>query len=195
MSHVSQSIPTPDASPSDVSADDTAVAQREWRAFVGARDDGEALGRLFDAHQATLIAYVFRRCGDAATTEDIVADVFLRAAYGRRRLVWRGVPLRGWLMRIATNELRARLRSVRPTVTADQLLANPPADPHEALRQAIASLPDELAEAISLYHLQECSVAEVAAAMGAKAGTVKSWLARARVLLRERLQRHGGEAS
>jgi RNA polymerase sigma-70 factor (ECF subfamily) len=167
----------------------TTAAEREWRVFQAARDDAEALGRLFEAHHATLIAYVFRRSGDAATTEDIVADAFLRAARARRQLTWRGVPLRGWLMRVASNELRARARRARGASVADDLPATPPAADHEALRDAIAGLPSELAEAITLHHLQECPVAEVAATMGVPEGTVKSWLARGRALLRERLQR------
>jgi hypothetical protein len=86
-----------------------------------------------------------RRSGDAATTEDIVADAFLRAARARRQLTWRGVPLRGWLMRVASNELRARARRARGASVADDVPATPPAADHEALRDAIAGLPSELA--------------------------------------------------
>lgn len=186
--------PEPESEALPPTADPRTSELCEWLAFRGAVDERAALQHLFDDHRAALIAYVYRRSGDAELTQDIVSETFLRAARARSTLEWRGVPLRGWLMRIATNELRQAARSARHTGSADELEAPPPSSSSssgsdaEALRLALASLPDELQEAITLHHLQDVPVIEVARLLGAPEGTVKSWLWRGRALLRERLR-------
>jgi RNA polymerase sigma-70 factor (ECF subfamily) len=182
----------PDREATPPTADPRSGELREWLAFRGAVDERAALQHLFDEHRAALIAYVFRRTGDADLTQDVVSETFLRAARARGTLEWRGVPLRGWLVRIATNELRAAARAPRHIRAADELEARSGASSssldHEALRLALASLPDEMQEAITLHHLQDVPVIEVARLLGAPEGTVKSWLWRGRALLRERLR-------
>ncbi len=168
---------------------------REWLALRGASGERQALQQLFEDHHAALLEYVFRLIGDAATSEDVVSETILRAARARHTLEWRGVPLRGWLLRIATHELYSQGRSRRASTLVEEPVA--PAAPVEGdlegLRTELALLPEDMAQAIALHHLQELGVAEVARLMGAPEGTVKSWLARGRLLLRERLRsRRGG---
>ncbi|MCC6407416.1 MAG: RNA polymerase sigma factor [Planctomycetes bacterium] len=168
---------------------------REWLAFRGATSERDALSQLFEDHRTALITFVFRRTGDAALTEDVVAETFLAAARARANLEWRGVPLRGWLLRIATNELRAQQRSRRDGEPLDELAA-PDREPEvdvEALRRALATLPEEWQEAVTLHHLDATPVHEVARLLGAPEGTIKSWLSRARAALRGRLQLDGEE--
>lgn len=162
----------------------------EWMAFRSAPSEREALEQLFEDHHGELIAYVFRRSGDAQATEDIVSETLLRAARARTTLEWRGVPLRGWLLRIATRELATQLRARRPQpAPVDPAAPESAADEHEDLRLALAGLPEELGEALALHYFVGHPVAEVARLLGAPEGTVKSWLARGRALLRERLER------
>ena len=49
--------------------------------------------------------------------------------------------------------------------------------------EAVLALPRPYRTAVHLYYVEGYSVAEVAALMGAKEGTVKSWLSRGRVKL------------
>jgi RNA polymerase sigma-70 factor (ECF subfamily) len=49
-----------------------------------------------------------------------------------------------------------------------------------ALAEALRALPMHQRQAIVLHHLVDLPVEEVAAALGARTGTVKSWLARGR---------------
>ena len=54
--------------------------------------------------------------------------------------------------------------------------------------QHVMGLPPKYRAAVYLYYYEDCSVQEIAAAMGANPSTVQTWLMRARGLLREALQ-------
>jgi RNA polymerase sigma factor (sigma-70 family) len=56
-----------------------------------------------------------------------------------------------------------------------------------ALAEALRTLPIHQRQAIVLHHLVDLPVEEVAAILGTRAGTVKSWLARGRRNLAARL--------
>ena len=56
-----------------------------------------------------------------------------------------------------------------------------------ALAEALRALPMHQRQAIVLHHLADLPVEEVAATLGARAGTVKSWLARGRRTLAAQL--------
>ncbi len=56
-------------------------------------------------------------------------------------------------------------------------------------------LPAEQRAAVALFHLEGLSVAEIAAALGVPAGTVKTRLLHARQKLRAALERTEGEIS
>lgn len=97
-------------------------------------------------------------------------------------------PLGAWLHGIALRVfLDARARSQRlPASLGDgdgELAARPlPTAPELSndLPRLLAELPRVEREALERFHLRGQSIAEVARAMGAAEGTVKSWLHRAR---------------
>jgi RNA polymerase sigma-70 factor (ECF subfamily) len=68
-----------------------------------ARHDRGAFAQLYRRHYAPIAAYVYHRVGDAHTSEDLVAEVFIAAMKSIRRYRHRGLPFRSWLYRIATN--------------------------------------------------------------------------------------------
>jgi RNA polymerase sigma-70 factor (ECF subfamily) len=62
----------------------------------------------------------------------------------------------------------------------------------EAVREAVASLEDDLRVLVVLFEQQGLSYPEIAACVGVPVGTVRSRLHRAREILRERLRSHLG---
>jgi len=126
-----------------------------------------------------------------------VADVFLivmRSLPGYRH---RGIPLRAWLLRIATNTVNRWARRHRKrrwaALESDQLVdANEPSTTGEALEEyfqrALLALPPRYQAVLALYHLEGLSVKETAAAIGCREGTVRSRLSRARDALRRQLK-------
>jgi RNA polymerase sigma-70 factor, ECF subfamily len=176
---------------------DWPTADDEGDLIARARSDRDAFATLYRRHYRLLADHVYRRTGDAHATEDIVADVFLTVLRTLPRYRYRGVPVRFWLLRIATNAVNHWARRLRrhPTVALEpeQLSAadadesrDHAADPQRT-QQALLALPPKFQAVLSLHYFESLSVAEIAAVIGCRVGTVKSRLARAREALREKL--------
>lgn len=67
------------------------------------RQDPDAFRTFYEAHVNRVYRYIFLRVQDAQKTEDLTAEVFLRAWKSIPSFKWRGTPLLGWLLRIAYN--------------------------------------------------------------------------------------------
>ena len=160
------------------------------------KGDAAAFGRLYRAHYPTVIGCLHRRTGDPHAAEDLAAETFLSAFKAIPRYRVTEVPLRIWLLRIATNAAnkwcaeRQRLRLARVPVRP---LESDPAADHEAVLEeaqaALLALSAEHQAVLSLHYLESLSLDEVASVLGCKVGTVKSRLARARDAMRDELER------
>jgi len=168
-----------------------------------ARDgDAAAFATLVRGHQEIAFRTAYLITGNAADAEDAAQEGFIKArrALGRFRA---GEPLRPWLLAIVANEARNRRRSAgrraalalraageaRPSGEAAPspeaaLLAG---ERRAALLDAIARLREDDRTVIGSRYLLELSEAETAAALGVRAGTVKSRLSRALERLRAEL--------
>lgn len=167
--------------------------------------DAEAFGRLVEQYQRRLFGLAVTMVRDPATAEEVTQDAFVRAytrldRYDERR------PFYPWLATIATrlaqNRLRRRRRIERRERPDGELLddrpeADAPQDGsvdnliaderNRRLWQAVEALPSGERTAVALYYRQGLKVREVAEALGVSAGTVKTFLFRARQKLRRRL--------
>ena len=160
-----------------------------------AKSDPGAFALLYRGQYQSIASYVYRRTHDAHVTEDLVADVFLTALRTLPRYRYRGVPVRFWLLRIATNAVNrwARRRRRFVIVDSDKLavaIAPEPsahgAEERRAMR-AMLSLAPRYQAVLALHHFEGLSVADVASILGCRVGTVKSRLSRAREALRKAL--------
>ena len=106
-----------------------------------------------------------------------------------------------WLLAIAGNRCRSLLatRGRRPApqpLLNDDLPDGKP-DIHgerqlvEEVKRALAGLREEHRQAFLLFHEQELSYAEIAAAMDCPVGTIKTWIHRARGLVVRQLRERG----
>ncbi len=130
------------------------------------------------------IAVARRVTGDAWTAEDVAVEALARAhaRWGRvGPLLWRDA----WVLKVASREalrhLPARPPAAEASATADE------ADTvvlRYALSAALAQLPRRQRETILLRYICDLPEAEVAAALGVSAGTVKTHLHRAIASLR-----------
>lgn len=172
----------------------------EQELVARARHDAGAFAEIYRRHAHAIGGYIYRRVGDVHTTDDLVAEVFLAAMRALPRYRIRGVPLRAWLYRIATNTVNrwagrnkwrrfVRLEgdAVDPRVDASADRGDSNADA-EAARQALWSLSMKHQSVLALHYLEGLPVEEVAVVLGCRVGTVKSRLSRAREALRMRLQ-------
>lgn len=153
--------------------------------------------QLLEEHQATVFRYAFRLSGCAATAEDIVQEVFLRAFRSLHQLRDESAA-RGWLLTIARNEFMRAVRKTSPaslsieppdpeTVTAE--LNVPLLDQQEWVGVALEQLPEEFRLVLLMFYFEELSYAEIAEQLNIPLGTVMSRLSRGRSHLKQALER------
>ena len=172
---------------------DAAEASQEARLVERARRDVEAFAQLYRLHYPAIARYVRRRVGDEHAAGDLVAETFLAALEGLGGYRQRGLPFRSWLYRLASTRVNRRVR--RLPLVSHAPLEEEPRDPRaerepaevSAARRALLALPARYQSALSLHYMEGLSVAEVAAALGCRVGTIKARLSRGRDLLRARL--------
>jgi RNA polymerase sigma-70 factor (ECF subfamily) len=146
--------------------------------------DAEKFGALFDRHQQNLFSFFYRLTGDAASSEDLVQDVFLRML--KYRKTFRpDSHFRGWMYQIARAARSDRFRkSQNENVSPEDFgrtLAKPiRPDEHfeqseraRILQKALMQLTDEKRELLVLARFQEISYAEIGDLLGIDEGTVK----------------------
>lgn len=126
--------------------------------------------------------------GAADTADDLVQEAVTRALT-RWHLFVPGRKLRPWLFTILHNCFvsAARADARRPHLPLDEASASvAPSDPvaAEAIRRALAELPDEQRAVLLLVALEGFSYREAAAILAVPVGTVMSRLSRARSALR-----------
>lgn len=170
----------------------------ERRQIERARRDPEAFAGLYRRHYRLIAGYVYRRTGDQHVTEDLVSEVFLAALRHLPRYRHRGVPIRYWLYRIATNAVNGWVRHRRSGLTVE---VSADLDDREAAgnngeqvasreraQEAMLRLSPKHQAVLSLHYLEGLSIEEVAQVVGCRLGTVKSRLSRAREALRHKLE-------
>jgi RNA polymerase sigma-70 factor, ECF subfamily len=168
------------------------------RAAAGDRD---AFGLLVERYQSRIYNLAMALGVRRADAEDVAQEVFVRAFQGVRR--FRGDSrFRTWLYQIAVNAARSYRaspyqREARPVGHDDQDMARQdPAidDPfvrrladRELIDRALAGLPAEWREAVTLRDVEGFSYREIADMTGMPLGTVESRIFRARQQLRATL--------
>lgn len=186
---------------SEVIGDDDDV-----RLGVRAGHDPSAFDAIYRRHYRMIAAYLYRRCGDVHTAEDLAGEVFLAAFRSVGAMNRKGIAPKYWLLRIATNAASKRERDKRRRVkreTAHAANASAAAGAGSAgeakwsesqlrVRQAVDVLPEKFEAVVSLHYFAGLSVEEISRAIDVAEGTVKSRLARGREMIREGLEKSGG---
>ena len=166
------------------------------------RGETAAFEALVTAHQHRVFAVALRMLGNRADAEDAAQEAFLRAHRGLGD--FRGeARLSTWLYAITARLCLSRLGEAdRRRVRTDEeaLAAVPDGGPDptrameeeeraSALHRAIAELSDERRMVVVLRDLEGLAYEEIAEVLDIELGTVRSRLHRARMDLREKLER------
>jgi RNA polymerase sigma-70 factor, ECF subfamily len=159
--------------------------------------DSIAVVELVDHFRGQVFGLCYRMLRHQQDAEDVTQESFVRAL----RSLSRWDPARDfapWLLAIAGNRCRTHLamRMRRPAGTmlpddvADARVPSRPGPLGEEVSRALEGLREEYRLAFTLFHEQELSYPEIAAALNCPLGTVKTWVHRARrELARELLKR------
>jgi RNA polymerase sigma-70 factor (ECF subfamily) len=166
-----------------------------------ARGDPDALGDLYDRYGRVVFGVLYRMLGNPEAAEEVTQDAF-HAVWRRARTYHaeRG-SVRAWLLAIARNAAidwrRTKGKRLEREATIDEAVALTDdirvedrvitSLGAERVRAAVAALPPEQREALSLAFWSGLTQTEIAARTAAPLGTVKSRLRLGMAKLRERL--------
>jgi RNA polymerase sigma-70 factor (ECF subfamily) len=151
-----------------------------------------------------VMGQAFRMLGNRAEAEDVAQDAMMR--------LWKIAPdwdadraqVTTWLYRVVANLCTDRLRKRGRGVALDAI-EEPSSDAPsvaqtlqdtarvDALRTALADLPDRQAQAVSLRHLEELGNPQIATIMDTNVRTVESLIARGKRALIAKLSGRKGE--
>ncbi len=184
------------------------------------KGDRQALGELLMAHQDRLYSVCLRMLSHPDDAAEVCQDVLLKIVQGIGR--FRGESgLATWMTRIAMNQSISHLRKrrLRRAVSLDQAtqtdfqgdqataLRHQLADfsepgPEqsvqegemlEKLQQALANLDDDFRAVLVLRDIEQMDYAQISQTLDIPVGTVKSRLFRARLALRQEVDRLCGK--
>ena len=158
--------------------------------------DESALGMLMQRWERPVKSVIGRLVFNAREAEDLAQETFVRV-WQQRDKFRHDAAFRPWIFAIAVNLARNRLRwwRSRPEVALEEwtesakdpasgATAAERAERSAAVRDAIASLPTELREALVLFEYEQMSQAEIAIAVGATPKAVENRVRRARERLK-----------
>jgi RNA polymerase sigma-70 factor, ECF subfamily len=166
----------------------------------------ELFEMLVRRYQGRILSHVARMIGSRDDALDLTQEIFLKVFQALDRYNPE-FKFSTWLFRISGNAAIDQLRKKRPrtvpleTTDVDGKVSSPEyktddLDPFGQLRNlqrgdaiaaAIAELPEEFRELITLRHFTGLSYEEIADVKNMPLGTVKNKLFRARAVLKERL--------
>jgi RNA polymerase sigma-70 factor (ECF subfamily) len=173
---------------------------RDMRRLAGG--DDAALNELMERHAEKVFHYLLRSLQNESDAEDLAQETFARVYHQRAKFDGR-LKFSTWLYAIASNLVRDRYRwrARHPQVPLDaggEQFPDGNSTPGqslqveeraEAVRSAIAALPEDLRLPLVLVEYQEKSHAEVAGILNCTVKAVENRVYRARKQLRVTLER------
>jgi RNA polymerase sigma-70 factor (ECF subfamily) len=188
------------------------VVREDEHLLVNAAKGGEvaAFEELVNRYEGKILRLTRNITGNREDAEDAMQDAFLKA-YAHLDGFQQNSRFYTWLVRIAANEALMRLRKRRPgQLSLDEPIEgdadlmpreledwrpNPEREYAKAelqtlLAEVIEKLEPEFRIVLVLRDFEELSTQETAEALGISVPNVKSRLLRARLKLREKLNRH-----
>jgi RNA polymerase sigma-70 factor (ECF subfamily) len=160
-----------------------------------AQRDRAAFAPLYERYVDQIFAYAHTLTRNRELAEDVTASTFAKAIEDLPRFEWRGVPYSAWLYRVAANVVARQAR--RPpwldldehqpvdTQSPEQIVEQ--RDREAAVRDAVATLPDDQRQAVLLRFGGDLRNREIGEIMGRSEGAVKLLTFRAMTALRKQL--------
>ncbi|TJZ91043.1 sigma-70 family RNA polymerase sigma factor [Paracoccus gahaiensis] len=161
--------------------------------------DRAAFDALYDATSAKLHAVCLSVLKDRPEAEETLQEVYIRVWQGAARYAANGLSPMTWLITIARNRSidRLRARSARPVTApedaAAQVASGDPspesatiaAQERRMLHECLAQLAAPQAGAVRAVYLEGFSYADLAEREGLPINTVRSWLRRSLLRLKD----------
>ena len=162
-----------------------------------AQQDPARFADLYEINFERVYAYIVKRVGNRAESEDLTSEVFHQALANLKRFEWRGIPFAAWLFRIAANLIADRWQRSGREITSDPgMMESVKANSAEieevewraTLFRLVDSLPAEQRRVVVLRFAEQKSIKEVAREIRKTEGAVKQLQFRALSTLRARME-------
>ena len=159
--------------------------------------DRAAFRALYSATSAKLFGVCLRVLKDRTEAEDVLQDIYVRIWLNADRYQVSGYSPITWLVTIARNQAIDRIRARRPESAgleaADEIADAGPTPEQmavngaeaERLRHCLEKLSAGRAEAVKAAYMEGYSYQELAERLGQPINTVRTWLRRSLISLRE----------
>lgn len=180
------------------------VDDEEELIIAALKGDSSAFGQLVYRHQDRLFTTIATFIGDSVAAEDVVQEAFVQA-YLKLDTFRRTSNFYTWLYRIAFNKAvtQQRSRRIEESVDDQRLFQgdeplDPGDDPEQRLlreenarlvHEALGQIRADYKAIIVLREMENCDYETIASILEIGIGTVRSRLHRARIALREVLER------
>ena len=151
-----------------------------------AEEEGLSPEGLVRSHAALVLAVCLAYTRNRHDAEDAMQDAFVKA-FRNLHTLRDANQVRAWLLQIARRTCIDHQRRRRPTapIPEEVAAAVPEKAAAEDLHRAIARLPEEYRETITLYYLDGRSCAAVGQSLGITEAAVRQRLVRARLMLHD----------
>jgi RNA polymerase sigma-70 factor, ECF subfamily len=156
------------------------------------------IDQIVETHSQAVYGYAFRLSGSPQDAEDLTQQTFLTA---HRKIDQLREPerIKSWLLTITRNLFLKQCRKKAPINWDNEWLDAIPEDspaldgPYdiEQLQTALAELPEPQRLILLMFYFEELPYKEIAEQLDVPLGTVMSRLARAKQVLRARLEKSG----
>lgn len=151
----------------------------------------QEVNRAIDRYADTVTRICMLHLKNRSDMEDIFQEVFLK--YATSTLEFESQEHeKAWIIRVTINKYKDLLKSFfrSRTVPIDELpfLQSEKSDHAEGVMEAVLSLPKKYKDVVYLYYYEGYSAVEIAEMLNKNANTVYTLLARARNMLKEKLE-------
>ncbi|HBY67530.1 MAG TPA: RNA polymerase subunit sigma-70 [Flavobacteriaceae bacterium] len=161
------------------------------------KNDRAAQNELFEKYKNTLYFLSLKYCRNEADAEDNTHDAFITIFEKIKSFKGKG-SFEGWIKRITVNTVLQKYRKQRVYSIEDEaqieeednVTVDTETVPLDFLLKIIQELPDQYRLVFTLYVLDDYSHKEIAKMLGISDGTSKSNLARARGILKTKIDNY-----
>jgi len=164
------------------------------------RGDRAAQNQLYNEHKYKMMGVCLRYGKDRADAEDILQEGFFKVFCDLKQFSGTG-PLGAWIRRVMVNtalmHVRKNKNKLFPSVELEKVEYMQASDEDlfskfrmKALVQMIQQLPDGYRMVFNMYVIEGYSHKEIAKQLGISESTSKSQLSRAKMTLRQLLEKH-----
>lgn len=144
----------------------------------------DSFSYAFNQFADTVYRVAIHNTGNASDAEDVSQEVFMKLLNNSKSFK-DSEHLKAWLIRVTINLCHDRQRKIKAESLLNEPVYDEPVSYENNVLEAVKSLPENYRNTIYLHYYEGYTAKEIGKILGAKEGTVLSWLSRGRDELRK----------